>query len=755
MRVPQKLAKATALLFLTLACTVLCSCGRKEPPPIEIGRDIYYWESTPDSTVGDALKNAREFKKLEDYSEHNLMHVFGKDRHFVWLRAEFEIPSYYKNSSLGMVIPHLRFADQVFCNNAMIRMDGAFPPREQSNLYKAHFLSLPVSILNQEGKNTILIKAYIQADSGISSHITIQPPQFSYPKYEKLNFTHSRVYMLLFGIMFFTFILYIILWANLRNFKEYLIFALMNLATAFFNTYFFGTELPVYTTGMISHLAFAKTTMCIPGYLAVYLTTLFGSYFWGEKYPLPVRIIQRTILLVQVVLTLFATSYTFLIKISTPMMILVGVQLAIGIHGLIKHIFMKNYRRRAVLLLLGLTPFLTGIAIDIIIRVYDNTTAYPYFFTFGWQSSIVIFIILLAVRFGTLYKKNEQLSNHLLEEVASRTHDLEDANYELSLLNEKLEKDKHRSNMDLEMASLVQRKFLPKPNRHFRGWEISVCYSPQSKVSGDFYDYYSYNDTLNGLSLFDVSGHGLSASLVTMLSKNIISRVFQTGFMRKEPIDRILTKINNLILAEKGDIENYMTGVLCRFSTSDNPAKCNVELGNAGHPYPLKYSLQDNEVFEMKSNDGKQHYGAIGMKGITVSFARSNFLMSTGDLLVFYTDGITEATNSSQQQFGIEPIKEIIKKNHAKAADEILGLIIEKLDAFTEYRGFEDDITVIIAKRKNPSEYEAEEEFEADYDENLEELEEVDEPEELEDSDQDKDSDADSDEEMDDDSSEE
>ena len=731
----QSLTNVTSAIFLILTCTVFCSCGPKGPPPIEIGRDFYYWESTQDSNLGDALKNAREFKKLEDYSVHNLMNIFGKDSHFVWLRAEFEIPQHYKNSSLGMVIPHLRFADQVFCNNTMIRMDGFFPPHEQSNLFKAHFLSLPLGILNQEGKNTILIKAYIQADAGISSHIFIQPPQFSYSKYEKLNFIYARIYMLLFGIMFFTFILYIILWANLPLFKEYLIFALMNLATAMFNTYFFGSELPVYTTGMISHLIFAKITLCIPGYVAVYLTTQFGSYFYGDKYPLPVRIIQKAILLVQVVPTIFATSYSFLIKVSLPMMILVAVQLAIGIHGLIKHILMKNYRKKALLLTIGLAPFIIAILIDIFVRVYDNTRTYPFFFTFGWQTSIVIFIILLAMNFGKLYRNNEQLSSHLREEVESRTLDLQAANDALSDLNERLEKDKHRSDMDLEMASLVQRKFLPKPNIRFRGWEIAVCYAPRSKVSGDFYDYYSFNDTLNGITLFDVSGHGLSASLVTMLSKNIISRLFQTGFRRKEHVDRILTKINNMIIYEKGDIENYMTGILCSFDDSENPSKCKVELGNAGHPYPLKYSLIDNEVFELKGNDGKEHYGAIGMRGIKVSFARSNFVMSTGDILLLYTDGLTEATNSNQEQFGLKPIKEIIKENHAKSADEILGLIIEKLERFTEYREFDDDLTIIIAKRKNPSEFvddDGREELEL-YEEQFEELEEVpDEPEQKE-----------------------
>ena len=221
-----------------------------------------------------------------------------------------------------------------------------------------------------------------------------------------------------------------------------------------------------------------------------------------------------------------------------------------------------------------------------------------------------------------------------------------------------------------------------------------------------------------------------------MLSKNIISRLFQTGFRRKEHVDKILTKINNMILYEKGDIDNYMTGILCSFDDSEDPSKCKVELGNAGHPYPLKYSLIDNEVFELKGNDGKEHYGAIGMRGIKVSFARSNFVMSTGDILLLYTDGLTEATNQKQEQFGPKPIKKIIKENHAKSADELLGLIIEQLELFTEYKEFDDDFTIIIAKRKNPSEFVNDDEHEdvEIYEEQFEELEEVpDEPEQKED----------------------
>ncbi len=704
------------LTFLIFSCALFFSCEKKDgvaerrgppkpPEKLVIGDSFYYWECSQDSTIGDALKNASEFKKLEDFSEHNLMHIFGESKHFVWIRADFELPDDFKNKPLGLVIPHLRFAAQCYCNNTFISYYGSFPPREQSTLFKAHFFSFPTEVLNQEGKNTVLLKVFVQGDSGISSHAFIWPSQFAYPTFEKLNFRTAKIYMLLFGIMGFTFILYFCLYLNLRNFKEYLNFAMMNLFTSLFLVYFFATEIPLYTTGLISHLNLAKFFFSIPGYVTIYLSTLFAVNYYGGKSHKAVSISRKLILAFQLVPTIFAPNYYVLIKISNPMMALLGLQVLIAVHELIIHIRKKETRTAALQLLLGFTPFLLGMAIDLIIRLYDNTQSYPYFFIFGWQLSIVLFILMLAQRFGSLYRKNELLSNHLKEEVSARTSELEDANYELSLLNERLEKDKSHAEQDLEMAALVQRNFFPKPNKNFRGWDVSVCYSPQSKVSGDFYDYYNYNDILNGLSLFDVSGHGLSASLVTMLSKNIISRIFQTGFRRKEPIDRVLSKVNNMILAEKGNIDNYMTGVLCRFTESEDFSSCGVELGNAGHPYPLKYSVHDNEVFELKGNDGKKHYGAIGMKGITVSFARSNFVMSTGDILVLYTDGLTEASNSKMEQFGTERIKAIVKKYHARPPSEIVGYIIDSLEEFCEYRKYDDDITLIIAKRTNVSEY--------------------------------------------------
>ena len=716
--------KFVLIFSLILVCCGFVSCKKeKRPDKLLIGDDFYYWEADLNSNVGDAIRNSAAFKKLEDKSEHNLMHVCKKNKsNCVWVRAEFEIPQPFKGQALGLVIPHLRFAEQVYLNNVFISQYGNFPPHEQSTLFKAHFFSFPLNLLKQDGKNTVLVKVFVQGDSGISSHSFIWPTRFAYPAFENLNFIYSRIYMLFFGIMLITAVLYGSLYIRVK-FSEFRDFAIMNVFSALFMFYFFATEIPAYTSGAIPFLPMAKISLCISGYLVIYMATLFALNFYNGKTLFLVKVIRHSIAGLQVLFVILSPTFDFLVMYSPFFIALMFVQVVLGITDLLFHIYKKQTRRNALYLFLGFSPFVIGVLLDVALRFHDNTKVYPYFFIFSWQGAIVLFIIMLSSRFASIYRRNEQLSNNLLSEVAARTRELEDANYELSIINERLEKGKNRSEMDLEMAAVVQRKFLPKPNRNFRGWDIAVCYSPQAKVSGDFYDYYSFNDTLNGITLFDVSGHGLSASLVTMLSKNIISRVFQTGFKRRERVDLLLNKINNLILSEKGDIENYMTGILCRFDDSDNSGKCNVELGNAGHPYPLKYSVSDNEVFEMKSNDGKPHYGAIGMNGIDVSFGRSNFIMSIGDILVLYTDGLTEASNSKQEQFGLEAVKKILKVHHAKTPSEIIGLIMEELDLFTEFRGFEDDLTLIVAKRTNVNEFISEEEPEEFFDDDVEELE--------------------------------
>ena len=220
-------------VFLSL---VLLSCAIDDPtdaPRIEVGNNFYYWETNAQSTLSEALSHATEFIKLRDTSTKNLRNVLGKGPHYVWVRTDFKIPPHLRNRPLGLVIPHLTFAEQLYCNEVFISQYGNFPPNEQSTLFKAHFFSFPMNILNQTGKNTILIKIYVQGNSGISTHSFIQPTGSAYASFEVINFRHTRIYIFLTGILLFTSILYMCFYLAIRELKEFRDFAIINFLSSF------------------------------------------------------------------------------------------------------------------------------------------------------------------------------------------------------------------------------------------------------------------------------------------------------------------------------------------------------------------------------------------------------------------------------------------------------------------------------------------------------------------------------------------
>jgi len=255
------------------------------------------------------------------------------------------------------------------------------------------------------------------------------------------------------------------------------------------------------------------------------------------------------------------------------------------------------------------------------------------------------------------------------------------------------------SEADLEMASIVQQKFFPLPDRKFRGWDIAVCYQPVSRVSGDMFDFYSTDGKLNGVSLFDVSGHGISASLITMLSKSIIYRAFQESLLKNLPVSHALKRINFHVNNEKGDIENYLTGLMFRFGDFDKNDSCPVKMSNAGHPRPIIYRRKEDKVSEISQTKDQKYYGAIGISGIEVSFPDIEYKMKSGDVLICFTDGLTETENFRREQFGSRRVAQVLWKNKEKSAEEILTALNKELNNFHPDSLMEDDLTIMVLKR--------------------------------------------------------
>jgi sigma-B regulation protein RsbU (phosphoserine phosphatase) len=290
-----------------------------------------------------------------------------------------------------------------------------------------------------------------------------------------------------------------------------------------------------------------------------------------------------------------------------------------------------------------------------------------------------------------LNTKLAEFTNHLEDVVALRTKELSEANYVLS--------------KGLETVAHVQKNFLPPKNKAFRGWDLAISYNAlDNNVSGDLYDYYFADGVLDGIGIFDVSGHGIPAGLMTILAKSIISQHFITGMNQDESISNVLKDINKSYIKEKVDVENYITGLLFRFSEFNKKDICSVEFANAGHPYPLLYKADENKIIELKQEDQKQ-YGILGVEGLDVSFPPVSFRIAQDDIIICYTDGLTDSVNSKGEEFSKERVLKIIKEYHHESAIMLMNRIMDKLNDFIGREKPTDDITLMVLKRTNSKDY--------------------------------------------------
>lgn len=262
----------------------------------------------------------------------------------------------------------------------------------------------------------------------------------------------------------------------------------------------------------------------------------------------------------------------------------------------------------------------------------------------------------------------------------------------IKMLNAQSEQQRYTSNLEKEitLASYVQKSFFAHNATEFNGWTVNFYSEPMAGISGDMFDIYYTDDKLDGLGIFDVSGHGLSSGLVTMLVKNIIYKEFYE--QKDKALQEVLNDINNRIIKEKGDIENFLTGTLARINGN------NVEFINAGNPQPIIYVKTQNNAF-FYENSNQNHYGVIGMADFPVNYTSTVIKMNPGDEILFYTDGITENTNKNGLSYGKDLLLDTFKINTFKTCKDQISDLIAHYKAFKGDFRSSDDITVLLLKK--------------------------------------------------------
>ena len=236
---------------------------------------------------------------------------------------------------------------------------------------------------------------------------------------------------------------------------------------------------------------------------------------------------------------------------------------------------------------------------------------------------------------------------------------------------------------ELDQAAHIQMGLLPSAPPKAEGMDIAGRTSPCRTVGGDYYDYLEFPDGRLGMLVGDVAGKGMPASLLMSSLQARVKVLFEEGDRLAEKI----TRLNKATTAHTPD-NRFITF----FMTVADPATGELVFTNAGHNPPVLVRAKGG--FELLSGGG-MILGILPMAEYTEVRAK----MEPGDTLVLFSDGVTEAVNPSDEDFGETRLAELVASLSGRPAREIVKAVHDEVARFTQGAPPADDITVVVARR--------------------------------------------------------
>lgn len=235
----------------------------------------------------------------------------------------------------------------------------------------------------------------------------------------------------------------------------------------------------------------------------------------------------------------------------------------------------------------------------------------------------------------------------------------------------------------LETAAKIQQQLLPQEAPQYENIGIAGVLRPSMMVAGDFYDFIPLDDDHLGIAIADISGKGVPAAMLMVMVQTILRLV-----CREEASPANVLKRVNDFLAMDTELEMFATMVYGVLDTKS----LTFTYSNGGHCPPIRVNSQKNSVDLLEK--GGMLLGIFDYAG----FEDETLSLKENDTLVFYTDGVTEAENSSEEQYGTQRLIEVIVKNADIGAEELCRKIEEDLMEFTSTLPHFDDLTIVVIK---------------------------------------------------------
>ena len=318
-------------------------------------------------------------------------------------------------------------------------------------------------------------------------------------------------------------------------------------------------------------------------------------------------------------------------------------------------------------------------------------------------------LMILAIAWGAVIKLIKQyiqerktaekalkIAKDKLElRVEERTAQLARSNREVALLNERLKAENLRLSAEVDVTRKLQQMILPKAEElcQIPGLDIAGFMEPASEVGGDYYDVLQRNGRVK-IGIGDVTGHGLESGVLMLMVQTAVRTLLENNETNHK---KFLSALNRTIYdnVQRMNSDKNLTLMLLDYYQGILTASGQHEqmiLVRSGTLLDAEAAVEIIDTIDLGF--------PIGLEENIVHFiAQTKVYLQPGDVVVLYTDGITEAENERGDFYGLERLCETVKQNYYRSATEILQAAIADWRGYIGDRRVDDDITLLVFKR--------------------------------------------------------
>lgn len=280
---------------------------------------------------------------------------------------------------------------------------------------------------------------------------------------------------------------------------------------------------------------------------------------------------------------------------------------------------------------------------------------------------------------GVIQEQNESREQELSKQVQARTAELAETNTQLTAAGRRVQDE-------LALARDMQLALLPQQFPSAGDWKVHAIMEPALELGGDFYDFLTLPDQRIGVLVADVSGKGVAAAFFMAVSRTVLLDLAATG---RSPAE--VMALGNDMLCQRNPMELFVTVCYVVF----DPSTGSIEYASAGHPTPLRRGA-DGRVAVLPTNFDTALAVMPGLSYVTL-----HDRLESGETLLLYTDGVTEAFSPTGEAFGDLRLHNWFAQSRAdRGADAIVDDLVSEVHAFVSGAQASDDLTCLILNRQ-------------------------------------------------------